>query len=398
MFCPKCGKQIPDTSRFCGGCGNSVTPLQGGQKGAEQIPKAEKPPKPLKPPKAPKAEKPPKLPKPLREGGISRVVLILGIVFAVLVFVAVGMGIYYFAVFKNDDRISESYVETEEDIEEEAEGEENDIQEGETADEFEEETPEQEETTEQDVIVSDTNEVVAGQILENIPKAVYSYRFDGELDEAAVVVREQPETEPETVDGEKAQYVHGMDGEAVLLDGSYGLKLSNVESLGDSYTVAFWINARELYDWSPFIHVGRNLFDEKARCRLWIGQKPDGYGGSIGPVLSSERAAVNDSVEIRPDDAALLSLSEGVWYHIAFTVDGSVQGSRSERALGTLYLAGNQVGQGDVVVETMNGDNFDVYLGINNWDQLYPVAFDDVKIWNQTLSAEQIAALCEAYE
>lgn len=47
--------------------------------------------------------------------------------------------------------------------------------------------------------------------------------------------------------------------------------------------------------------------------------------------------------------------------------------------------------------DTMNADNFNVYLGINNWDQMYPVAFDEVKIWNQVLDEGQIQELYWAY-
>ena len=46
----------------------------------------------------------------------------------------------------------------------------------------------------------------------------------------------------------------------------------------------------------------------------------------------------------------------------------------------------------------MNTDNFEVYLGINCWDALYPVAFDDVKIWDQVLDGSQIQELYNAYE
>ena len=64
----------------------------------------------------------------------------------------------------------------------------------------------------------------------------------------------------------------------------------------------------------------------------------------------------------------------------------------------SLYVAGKYVGEGDVVPDTLNTDDFDVYLGINCWDQLYPVAFDEVKIWDQVLDAGQIQELYSAYE
>ena len=66
--------------------------------------------------------------------------------------------------------------------------------------------------------------------------------------------------------------------------------------------------------------------------------------------------------------------------------------------LGTLYVAGRYICEGDIVPDMMNTDNFEVYLGINCWDALYPVAFDDVKIWDQVLDGNQIQELYSAYE
>ena len=172
--------------------------------------------------------------------------------------------------------------------------------------------------------------------------------------------------------------------------------LSDVGRIGTSYTVAFWMKADDLQDWSPFIHIGHDLLDSENRARLWLGQKTDSV--SVAPIISSESRRTADSFEIRPGNSAPNSIDPGVWYHIAFTVDGSRQGSRKGSVLGTLYVAGRYICEGDIVPDMMNTDNFEVYLGINCWDALYPVAFDDVKIWDQVLDGSQIQELYNAYE
>lgn len=396
MFCPKCGKQIPEGAKFCGGCGNPVRPLTkmstGSQTGITE--RAKKPSIPI-----PSANLPSGMAMTQNtrdeERRNRKLTIILCIVLFVLVLVAAGMGIYYFKVLEdNDGNSSTNQIEQADDREDKV---------GEDAETEDEEEPEQaqqpadtQETEETAGVMSDTNEVIADKILENIPKAVYSYQFNEDLGNAEVVVRNAPETEPEKTDNIEPQYIHGMDGKAIYLDGTYGIKLSDVERVGDSYTVAFWMKADRLCDWSPFIHIGHDLNNPEKRVRLWLGQKTEGV--SIAPIISSERAEVKDSFEIRPEQFMPNTVEPDIWYYIVFTVDASKQGSRSGSVLGTLYVAGQYIGQGDIVLDTMNVDEFDVYLGINCWDELYPVAFDDVKIWNQVLDSGQVQELYNAYE
>lgn len=390
MFCPKCGKQLSENAKFCGGCGSPVQP-------SVTIPPVNQtnPPSVTPPP-----VNPANLPSGLEMAQNTRdeerknrkLTIILFTVLAVLILIAVGMGIYYFKVLRDSDDSSAAEQVEESDIREETEepGEEETEDSAQT-----DQATESQEAEEIVGVVSDTNEVVADTILENIPKAVYSYQFNDELGNARVVVRNEPETEPEEDDIEP-QYVRGMDGKAVYLDGTYGIKLNDVEKVGESYTVAFWMKADRLCDWSPFIHIGYDPFDSNKRVRLWLAQKTD--GASIAPIISSERVETGDSFEIRPGQSMPNRIEPDVWYHIAFTVDASKQGSRTGSVLGTLYVAGQRIGDGDIVLDTMNVDDFDVYLGINCWDELYPVAYDDVKIWDQVLSGEQIQELYHAYD
>lgn len=395
MFCPKCGKQIPDGAKFCGGCGNPVK--------AQQDRKIPVPPQNAQFAQAGhQASAPaPNLSSNRGMNGDNReeerknrkLTIILFIVLAVLILVAAGMGVYYFKVLKNSDDGSAADRIEETDAREEAEEPE---EQEEAESESKEETVDSQEAEEIEGVVSDTNEVVMGTVLENIPKAVYSYQFDDDLGNAKVVVRNDAETEPEETDDVEPQFERGMDGQAVYLDGTYGISLADVEKVGESYTVAFWMKAERLCDWSPFIHIGYDSLDPNKRVRLWIAQKTDGT--SIAPIISSERAETGVFFEIRPGQSMPNTVEPNVWYHIAFTVDASKQGSRNGSVLGTLYVAGQRVGEGDIILDSMNVDDFEVYLGINCWDELYPAAFDDVKIWNQVLDDGQIQELYQAYE
>lgn len=381
MFCPKCGKQLPDHVKFCTGCGTQIGQVK------EKNQKKES------------------------ENKNKRTMIILFGILIVLILVAVGMAVFYFKEINNDSRIESVQNEPDNDDDETTEEQEpeddTEVQEDSEQADTESEDGEQEDadigsdeesaaSEEETRVVSDTNEVVKNTILPGVPKALYSYEFDETLGNAQVVVRNAGETMPEVTSDIEPQYIPGMDGKAVYLDGTYGVQLSDVKRIGTSYTIAFWMRADALYAWAPYIHIGYDLLDSNRRSRIWIGQKEDGV--SVAPIISSERAVAKESFEIRPKDYAVNTIEPGIWYHIVLTVDGNTRGSRAGSQLGTLYVSGRYAGEGDIVLDTMNVDDFTVYLAINCWDVLYPAAFDDVKIWDQVLDGQQVLELFNAYQ
>lgn len=397
MFCPKCGKQLPDNAKFCTGCGAQIGQVK------NYIPNTQQSDFPSQIEMAQKSKE--------TENKNKRTMIILFSILIVLILVAVGMAVFYFKEINNDSRIESVQKELDNDDDEKNEEQESkeddEAQDDEAQDGGEQDNEEQDdanadsdaddsEPEEEAGVVSDTNEVVKNMILPGVPKALYSYEFEETLGNAQIVVRDATKTMPEVTSDIEPQYVFGMDGKAVYLDGSYGVQLSDVEKIGDSYTIAFWMKADELYAWAPYIHIGYDLLDSDRRNRIWLGQKEDGV--SVAPIISSERAASQDSFEIRPGKNAVNTIEPGMWYHIVFTVDGNTKGSKNGRLLGTLYVSGRYAGKGDVVIDTMNVDDFTVYLGINCWDALYPVAFDGVKIWDQVLNEQQVLELFNAYQ
>lgn len=414
MFCTKCGKQVSDNSKFCPGCGapikNSVSQQQ-----VQPVAQPQKSPNSGQPVAQPqnlsnpiqhqsqnaqqKMESVQQAAQPQNKNKSKTLMIILAVILVLLVLAAAGMTIFYFAVLRNGNRdynVSESLETVDESAESGGGGieETDEDAEPDAAPETSSADASADSDSAEEAVESSVNEVIKGEIITSLPKAEYSYNFDGELGNAQVVVREADESLPK-VSSEEPQYVSGMDGKAVYLDGTYGIQLSDVQSIGESYTIAFWMKADTLYDWAPFIHIGNNLLDSGKRCRLWLGQKTD--SASVAPIISSEDVAMDYSFEIRPDSNAVNVMSENVWYHIVFTVDGTKKGSVKNSAYGTLYVSGRYAGDGTVALNTMNRDGISVYLGINCWDKLYPAAFDDVKIWKEALSEQQVLDLFNAY-
>ena len=109
MFCPKCGKQIPDGAKFCPGCGNKVqTPdgnVQQTRKPDGNVQQTRKPDGNVQQTKKPDGdvkqimtpETGYQQPQNARKAGNKNraITIILSIVLAILILTAAGLGIYY---------------------------------------------------------------------------------------------------------------------------------------------------------------------------------------------------------------------------------------------------------------------------------------------------------------
>ena len=65
MFCEQCGKEIPDNSKFCAGCGAKAEPTEPIVQAVEADPQKTPTPEPIEPPKAQPAPPPPPKPAPV---------------------------------------------------------------------------------------------------------------------------------------------------------------------------------------------------------------------------------------------------------------------------------------------------------------------------------------------
>mgnify|MGYP000758860070 FL=1 len=167
----------------------------------------------------------------------------------------------------------------------------------------------------------------------------------------------------------EVNYEKGKEGKAVHL-GNYGLKL-NMEDIGTEYTVSMWVKSdKGLTQNQCLLFLGYHNPERwlalsgnrpgitSAQCKLWA--KGENYGTHTTLLLPT----------ISPND----------WHQL--TISGT-----EEKV--TMYLDGVCLGQQDSN-NPLEGENQDIYLGVNNWDAEYGGLVDTVRIYNIALSEEEV--------
>lgn len=252
---------------------------------------------------------------------------------------------------------------------------------------------------------SSSKEIIKDVLLSNVPKADYSYSFNGKLTDAVVVTRAGDEghfndgTYPEPSEDVFPLFTDGVEGDALYLDGSYGVALQGVEPLNESYTISFWFRADELFDWSPFLMIGSHLMDVGgSQSYLSINRKTTEEGEQVLPIFNTIDAVLNNSCEIRPSMEHKRCINLNEWVYITVCVDASAASGAAEgRAMGYLYLNSELIGSGEVSLLNMDAESVCAYLGISCYDMLFRASYDEVHIWKHVLDESQISSMYTAY-
>lgn len=252
---------------------------------------------------------------------------------------------------------------------------------------------------------SSSKEIINDVLLSNVPKADYSYSFNGKLTDAVVVTRTGDEghyndgTYPEPSEDVFPLFTEGVEGDALYLDGSYGVALQGVEPLNESYTISFWFRADELFDWSPFLMIGSHLMDVGgSQSYLSINRKTTEEGEQVLPIFNTIDAVLNNSCEIRPSMEHKRCINLNEWVYITVCVDASATSGAAEgRAMGYLYLNSELIGSGEVSLLNMDAESVCAYLGISCYDVLFRASYDEVHIWKHVLDESQISSMYTAY-
>ena len=250
--------------------------------------------------------------------------------------------------------------------------------------------------------VDSSKEIVNDVLLSNVPKADYSFSFNGKLTDAVVVTRAGDEdgfnagTYPEAADV-LPLFTEGVEGDAIYLDGSYGVELLGIEALNASYTISFWFRAEEMQDWSPFLVIGSHLMDVGgSQSFLSFNKKTTEEGEVVVPVFNTIDAGWNNACEVRPsmDPKQCISLNE--WNYITICVNADEVSERG-KVTGYLYLNSEMIGSGEVSCLNLDPENIKAYLGINCNDLLFRASYDELHIWQYVLDESQISSMYAAY-
>lgn len=251
---------------------------------------------------------------------------------------------------------------------------------------------------------------------------VYEHGFDGSLGGAKVVTREGdvdglPVTPniPKPNSSITPQFAEGKNGQALYLDGTYGVIL-DAKAVGETYSIAFWVNPARFSNYGPIIQIGQDLLEAEGRCS-WLNITKTDWVGDATPIIWSRSQKASLEVGDDPSlvwpwyqkayfavsDTNPMALAKNKWTHVVLTVDSSKTGMDPvlETELpGTyhsqLYLNGELFGEGPIAKYTFSNDS-KIYVGINPWDIIFKGLIDDIKVYDVVLTeAEVKAAMNEA--
>lgn len=229
---------------------------------------------------------------------------------------------------------------------------------------------------------------------EELPEAKYYFPFE-DATGVTVKVNDFTGTTADTriLDTEKQlNFTNGVKGQCAWFDGTYGAEL-DVEPLdSDTWTISFWVNAQRFSTYGAVLTVGSDFYSENASAK-WLNITRTEFDGMTFPTFWSRDEAQN----IWPwfNYAADTEAGRKEWVHIALVSDEEDWTEDELYIDADLYINGVYV---DKVCQLTPGifgadETFHLFLGINCWDTIYKGAIDELYIFDQALTAGQIATL-----
>ncbi|MDD6639174.1 MAG: hypothetical protein PUE81_10455 [Lachnospiraceae bacterium] len=218
------------------------------------------------------------------------------------------------------------------------------------------------------------------------------------------------------------QYVTGPVGNALYLDGSYGLDLGLEATNTDTYTVSFWVNADRLATYGPTLQFGYNIGKaaDAGNNVSWANVTQTEWGtdgAKIFPIVWSRNEASDAAADI---DCWpwLYSFDDSIhgkreWAMVTIVCSGEEQtGPTGNKTVGAqLYVNGqltydsqDNYANGSVFEYTWDatlapnlmkpdGSKFESYFGINYWDTVFKGFVDDLYVFDSALTAGQVLSL-----
>lgn len=195
------------------------------------------------------------------------------------------------------------------------------------------------------------------------------YSFDGDLTDSTgafadgtVIGAKIGET------GGSMSYGTGVLGQAAVFNAATGVQLANNLINDHDYTISMWLNPSAVTNFTT-------TFFGAVDGENWISLMPS--DGSQIKLWANNGVYYDDAV-------TSVAATTNKWTHVAITVDeGTV----------TLYIDGEAKVSADDFPDIFSGNTNSFYLGVNWWDTPYNGMMDELKVYDNTLSADAIASL-----
>lgn len=223
------------------------------------------------------------------------------------------------------------------------------------------------------------------------------------------------------VDGDMnaIQIVDGAVNKCVFLNGNNGLDLQLKPTNTDAYTISFWTYAARMVNFCPSLQIGSNLaFADGAGGVSWINVTQANWDGTDDfPLIWSRNELYNvDSANACwPWMYAFDGTQHvGEWVMVTLVSTGETYtGANGATYVGAqLYLNGelkydslDNFNNGTYfeytwdatlapdIMKPAEGQTFESYFGINYWDILYKGCVDDLYVFDQAITGDDVKAL-----
>ena len=191
-------------------------------------------------------------------------------------------------------------------------------------------------------------------------------------------------------------FTNGVKGNCLWLDGNFGAQVDAIEPINtDTYTLSFWVWCARFATYSTTLQFGNGM--AVGTTEHWISfTTPD--AGTTYPQLWNRNAAVGTWPN--PSYEAEKNYARKTWAHIALVCDETdlidLGGNMVLNA--KLYVNGipseNEI---QIVPGLFTGDkattDWRFLLGVNPWDAIMKGAIDEIYVFDEALTAGQIATL-----
>lgn len=195
------------------------------------------------------------------------------------------------------------------------------------------------------------------------------FKFDGDLtDSTGTFAAASPTGDRIFNTGGTAAYAQGVDGQAINLNGTYGVLLPQGLISNHEYTVSFWLKPSVITAFST-------AFFGAVDTEQWLSFLPQSWNG--GTMLWGRVPQWYDGI-------AGLRVPEGEWTHMVFSVN---------KGEASIYINGVKKHSGQNFGDLFTGKNALFALGVNYWDLPLNGVIDDLKVYNKVLTPEEVALM-----
>lgn len=181
----------------------------------------------------------------------------------------------------------------------------------------------------------------------------------------------------------EVDYAVGVEGQAVSVNGTNGVRLPDGLIDNYNYTVSFWINPTVATQWTPAFFGAVSEYQNEEDLYFsdrWISFLP--WSWDDNTMVWSHN--IHNGSEAWFDASAGLRIPDGEWTHMAFSV---------EEGYVRVIINGEERYAGGNVANLYFGNTGTFTLGVNYWDVTFNGQIDELKVYDTAMKAPQVKAL-----